>query len=59
MKMLHVHLVLKARHPRGSVFCNFYRLVVTELALGGITLGSGIVVEDINLLNFHVHIAPY
>ena len=36
-------LVLKARHLGGSAFCNFYRL---EVALGGIPLGFGIVVED-------------
>ena len=38
-------LVLKARHLGGSAFCNFYRLGVSEQALGGIPLGSGIVVE--------------
>ena len=36
-------LVLKARHLGGSAFC---RLEVSEQALGGIPLGSGIVVED-------------
>ena len=39
-------LVLKARHLGGSAFCNFYRLEVSEQALGGISLGFGIVVED-------------
>ena len=39
-------LVLKARHLGGSAFCNFYRLEVSEQALGGIPLGFGIVVED-------------
>ena len=39
-------LVLKARHFGGSAFCNFYRLGVPEQALGGISLGFGIVVED-------------
>ena len=37
----------KAKHLGGSAFCNFYRLGVTEQALGGIPLGFGIVVEDI------------
>ena len=39
-------LVLKARHLSGFAFCNFYRLEVSEQALGGIPLGFGIVVED-------------
>ena len=39
-------LVLKARHLSGSAFRNFYRLKVSEQALGGIPLGFGIVVED-------------
>ena len=39
-------LVLKARYPGGSAFCNFYRLGVPEQALGGIPLSFGIVVED-------------
>ena len=39
-------LVLKDRYLGGSAFCNFYRLEVSEQALGGIPLGVGIVVED-------------
>ena len=39
-------LVPKARHLGGSAFCNFYRLGVSEQALGGIPLGFGIVVEQ-------------
>ena len=39
-------LVLKARHLNGSAFCNFYRLEVSEQALGVIPLGFGIVVKD-------------
>ena len=44
-------LVLKATQLDGSAFCKFYRLGVSEQALGGIPLGFGIVV---NLLNSHV-----
>ena len=43
---LYTSLVLKARHLDGSAFCNFYSLEVSEQALGGISLGFGIVVED-------------
>ena len=39
-------LVFKAKHLGGSAFCNFYRLEVSEQALGGIPPGFGIVVED-------------
>ena len=51
-------LVLKARHLGGSAFLNFYRLKVSEQALGGIPPGFG----RINLLNFHgdgSHIITY
>ena len=48
-------LVLKARHLDVSASCNFYRLGVPEPAQGGILLGFWGLLQEINLLNFHVH----
>ena len=36
----------KARHLNGAALCDFHRLGVPELALGGIPLGFRTVVED-------------
>ena len=53
---LHVpYLVLKARNLGGSTFYNFHWLGVPEQALGGITLGFGVVVKDKPFMHTHTH----